>query len=49
MFHVISLYAPTFNSPDSEKETFYRELTTLCASCRQQDELIIMGDFNARG
>ena len=48
VFHVISVYAPTFRAKDEEKEKFYADLHALCAECKAGEELIVMGDFNAR-
>ena len=46
--HVIAVYAPTFRASDVEKYTFYAQLGELAAQCKAQEELIILGDFNAR-
>ena len=47
-FSVISCYAPTFRCPDEEKETFYEELGKMLDAVPRKDELVILGDFNAR-
>lgn len=46
--HVISVYAPTYNRTEQEKEDFYSQLGALLQSCKSGEEVIIMGDFNAR-
>ena len=46
--HVIGVYAPTFREPDGVEEEFYANLRALMASCKAHDELVILGDFNAR-
>ena len=45
---VISVYAPTFGAPVEEKETFYSDLQDTLDEVREQDLLMIVGDFNAR-
>lgn len=47
-FHVIAVYAPTFRASGLEKDMFYTQLRQLVQECRSKDELIILGDFNAR-
>ena len=47
-FQVVSVYAPTFNDTDQDKEQFYQQLQTLLSSFSSKDEVVIMGDFNAR-
>ena len=47
-FSVVSVYAPTFQCSDAEKDLFYDHLTDLVTAVDAKDELIIMGDFNAR-
>ena len=48
MFHVISVYAPTYRATDTEKEEFYQNLSVLCGKCKAGEELVVLGDFNAR-
>ena len=48
IFHVISVYAPTFRASETEKESFYAQLAKLTSECKSSEELVIMGDFNAR-
>ena len=47
-FHVISVYAPTFRATDADKEEFYNNLKMLCGKCKAGEELVVLGDFNAR-
>ena len=47
-FSVVSVYAPTFQCSDAEKDLFCENLTDLVTAVDAKDELIIMGDFNAR-
>ena len=42
----ISVYAPTMQRPDDEKEAFYEELCRIIS--KTKGKLIVMGDFNAR-
>ena len=48
LFSVISVYAPTFQCSDVEKEGFYDNLGAMLKSTNSRDELVVMGDFNAR-
>ena len=45
---VISAYAPTLTSSDEAKDAFYEELNDLVKDVPPSDELILLGDFNAR-
>ncbi|XP_036389460.1 deleted in malignant brain tumors 1 protein-like [Megalops cyprinoides] len=45
---VISAYAPTFDSQDKAKETFYADLDKVLTNIPKEDKLILPGDFNAR-
>ena len=47
-FSVISCYAPTFTSPEQEKDSFYIKLHEMVKAVPSRDELVILGDFNAR-
>ena len=47
-FSVLSCYAPTFRCAESEKEQFYEDLGAMLDKVSPRDELIILGDFNAR-
>ena len=46
--NIIQIYAPTSTSSDEDIEKFYGNLEQAKVQCRQQDTLIIMGDFNAK-
>ena len=48
VFNVVSVYAPTFRSQDRDKEAFYKDLRRVAQETKANEELIIMGDFNAR-
>ena len=45
---VTSAYAPTLTSRDKGKDAFYEELNALVKDVSQSDELILLGDFEAR-
>lgn len=45
---IISAYAPTLDSTDDVKETFYTDLTKLLWSIPKTDKVVLLGDFNAR-
>ena len=47
-FSVVSCYAPTFRCADAEKEKFYEDLGSMMDKVCPRDELILLGDFNAR-
>ena len=46
--HVISVYAPTDDKEDIEKEVFYDSLQLCFAQVPVRDKVIIAGDFNAQ-
>ena len=48
VFNVVSVYAPTFRAQDRDKEAFYQDLRRVAQETKANEELIIMGDFNAR-
>ena len=48
VFNVVSVYAPTFRAQERDKEAFYEELRRVAQETNANEELIIMGDFNAR-
>ena len=48
LIHVMAVYAPTFNTEAREKDAFYDRLRDMIASVRSGEELVVMGDFNAR-
>ena len=43
---VISVYAPTFCSPQEHKDQFYDDLMCTINSVCQDDLLLVVGDFN---
>ena len=45
---VVSCYAPTYTHAEVEKERFYTELGQVLDQIPSRDELVILGDFNAR-
>ena len=45
---VVSVYAPTFCSPQEHKDHFYDDLMCTINSVCQEDLLLVVGDFNAR-
>ena len=45
---LISVYAPTMQYPDEDKNKFYSQLRTVIDGVPRKDKLIILGDFNAR-
>ncbi|KAK5638763.1 hypothetical protein RI129_013058 [Pyrocoelia pectoralis] len=45
---IICAYAPTEDTSEIEKKTFYEELETLCEKREKKDLLVLMGDFNAK-
>ena len=47
-FSVTSCYAPTFQCSEEEKEMFYINLGAMMDRVHPKDELIVLGDFNAR-
>uniref|UniRef100_A0AAR5Q370 Endonuclease/exonuclease/phosphatase domain-containing protein n=1 Tax=Dendroctonus ponderosae TaxID=77166 RepID=A0AAR5Q370_DENPD len=46
--HIISVYAPDINKPRVEIDTFYQNLQRTLDGIPKQDEVIILGDLNAR-
>jgi exonuclease III len=44
----MSVYAPTNDKDDQEKEIFYGRLEETCNKTPKHDTVIIMGDFNAK-
>lgn len=48
MASVVSAYAPTLNSQDDVKEAFYASLENILSAIPKEDEIILLGDFNAR-
>jgi endonuclease/exonuclease/phosphatase family metal-dependent hydrolase len=45
---LISVYAPTEDSPDVIKDDFYDQLSQECEKAHGYDILILLGDFNAK-
>nr|VZI10414.1 unnamed protein product [Spirometra erinaceieuropaei] len=45
---IISAYAPTMTNPDAVRDKFYEGLQALLATVSKADNLIALGDFNAR-
>ncbi len=45
---VVSAYAPTLNSEEEVKETFYACLDETLSRIPKKDKIILLGDFNAR-
>ena len=46
--HVISVYAPTFNTEATEKDDFYDSLRGMLGNVKTGEGVVVMGDFNAR-
>ncbi|KAL2084419.1 hypothetical protein ACEWY4_019937 [Coilia grayii] len=45
---VVSAYAPTLDSQDEDKETFYTALDQVLSNIPKEDKILLLGDFNAR-
>ena len=45
---VISVYAPTYNSPQEQKDKFYYDLQQAADSVPDDHLLLVLGDFNVR-
>lgn len=45
---LVSVYAPTFTSESEAKEQFYSQLEELIASIPETEDLLLLGDLNAR-
>ncbi len=45
---VISTYAPTLDSEESDKELFYSQLDSVLSSISSCNKVILLGDFNVR-
>ena len=45
---IISVYAPTMINPDENKDAFYNQLAGVLSGIPRTDELLLIGDFNAR-
>ncbi|CAK1597804.1 unnamed protein product [Parnassius mnemosyne] len=46
--NIISVYAPTLDKSDDIKDKFYEELTRCVNRIRPREQILLMGDFNAR-
>ncbi|KAI8519655.1 hypothetical protein Bbelb_029120 [Branchiostoma belcheri] len=46
--NLVSVYAPTLNSPVETKDKFYDELDELISQIPQTEGIYLLGDFNAR-
>lgn len=46
--HIICVYAPNISKFQNEKDTFYDDLQRILDKIAKQDEIIVLGDFNAR-
>ncbi|KAG7298212.1 hypothetical protein JYU34_019023 [Plutella xylostella] len=46
--NILSVYAPTLDKDDEDKEKFYEELSDAIAKIRPEEQLMLLGDFNAR-
>ncbi|KAG7305516.1 hypothetical protein JYU34_009592 [Plutella xylostella] len=46
--NVISIYAPTLDNGDDVKNKFYEEVTQVLTQIRPTDQVLLLGDFNAR-
>ena len=45
----VSVYAPTMSATSDTKDEFYENLAAIISSVRNNEQLILLGDFNARG
>lgn len=45
---IINVYAPTLNSDEEIKDSFYQHLNEIVQAIPREDKLILLGDFNAR-
>ena len=48
MVNLVSVYAPTLYAPQEIKDTFYDQLQRVIENIPHQEQLILLGDFNAR-
>ena len=46
--NLICVYAPTLLASDDTKDHFYSQLDALIKTLPEKEELIVLGDFNAR-
>ena len=47
-YSIINVHAPHNERPESEKDTFYRQLNRVYENCPRNDIKIVIGDFNAQ-
>ncbi|CAE7234510.1 CFDP2 [Symbiodinium sp. CCMP2456] len=47
-FHLVSVYAPTMQRPETEKDEFWDELQTVWQALPAREPAWILGDFNSR-
>ena len=45
---LVSLYAPTMSATSDTKDEFYENLAAIISSVPNHEQLVILGDFNAR-
>eukprot|EP00105_Crassostrea_gigas_P003802 XP_011416773.1 PREDICTED: craniofacial development protein 2-like [Crassostrea gigas] len=45
---LVSVYAPTLTSPPETKDLFYEKLSSVITNIPDKEQLILLGDFNAR-
>lgn len=45
---LVSVYAPTLTSPPETKDLFYEKLSSVIRNIPDKEQLILLGDFNAR-
>ena len=48
LLSIIRMYAPTFHSPQQEKDHFYADLQSILDAIPDEDVLVVLGDWNAR-
>lgn len=46
--HIISVYAPDITKAQQERNNFFQNLQHILDKLPRQDEVILLGDFNAR-
>ena len=46
--HLISIYAPTLDADSEVKDQFYEDLSDVVSAIPAEEEMILLGDFNAR-
>ncbi|CAH2216095.1 jg1063, partial [Pararge aegeria aegeria] len=46
--NLISVYAPTMDKSEDIKDKFYEEVTQTLSRIRPKEQIVLMGDFNAR-